>query len=171
VFSPADFKRTLSGVSRKNPRGEFKVRVILSQSGKISVKTLRLLSMTDGKIAISNLKMDSSNIYLYHKTENRKFYDSDFNKYAKKGFADVIYLNENNEVTEAHSSNIFAEIKGVFYTPPVSCGLLPGTFREYLLKKNPSLYKERVLHTVDLINADNLYLVNSVRGFRKVTLI
>ncbi|PKL92283.1 MAG: hypothetical protein CVV21_05890 [Candidatus Goldiibacteriota bacterium HGW-Goldbacteria-1] len=170
-FSAGFFRKTLADIRRKKPRGEFKVRVMLSPGGKISAKAVRLSSMAGGKTAISNLKIDSSNIYLYHKTENRKFYDSDFNKYAKKGFADVIYLNENNEVTEAHSSNIFAEIKGIFYTPPVSCGLLPGTFREYLLKKNPSLYKERVLHAVDLVNADNLYLVNSVRGFRKVTLV
>jgi len=100
-----------------------------------------------------------------------RFYDNDFKRYKRKGFADVIYTNEKGEITEAHSSNIFAEINGVFYTPPVSCGLLPGTFREYLLKKNPSLYKERVLYPKDLKNADNLYLVNSVRGFVKAALV
>lgn len=170
-FRRGDFKKALKNLRLKNPRGEFKARVLLAPDGKIRAQAARLVPLSGGKIAISPLKTDSLNIYLYHKTENRAFYDNDFKRYKRKGFADVIYTNEKGEITEAHSSNIFAEINGVFYTPPVSCGLLPGTFREYLLKKNPSLYKERVLYPKDLKNADNLYLVNSVRGFVKAALV
>lgn len=170
-FRRSGLKRALNNIRLKNPRGEFKARVLLAPDGKISAKALKLSPVSGGKIALSRHKTDSLNIYIYHKTENRALYDSDYKEYKKKGFAGVIYTNEKGEVTEAHSSNIFAEIKGIFYTPPVSCGLLPGTFREYLLKKNPSLYKERVLYPKDLINADNLYLVNSVRGFVKTALV
>jgi branched-subunit amino acid aminotransferase/4-amino-4-deoxychorismate lyase len=51
---------------------------------------------------------------------------------------------------------------GALYTPPVICGLLPGIFREDLLKKGQCV--ERILTLNDLLSADAVYCGNSVRG-------
>jgi para-aminobenzoate synthetase / 4-amino-4-deoxychorismate lyase len=53
-------------------------------------------------------------------------------------------------------------------TPPVSCGLLPGIYRSDLIRKG--LLKERVLFPEDLLNAQKIFLCNSVRGLVEVQL-
>ncbi|MDH3251947.1 MAG: aminotransferase class IV, partial [Ignavibacteria bacterium] len=53
-------------------------------------------------------------------------------------------------------------------TPPVSAGLLPGTFRQWLLDRE--IVVERVLVTRDLGRCKNLYLINSLRLWRNATL-
>jgi branched-subunit amino acid aminotransferase/4-amino-4-deoxychorismate lyase len=121
------------------------------------------------RVAVSKIAMNSKDLFLRHKTTRREVYDREYAKYMKKGFADVIFFNERGEVTEAHSSNVFIKKGGKFYTPPVTSGLLPGTYRQYLLDKGEK-YSEKVLHLKDLKKADEIYICNSVRGLRRVYL-
>jgi para-aminobenzoate synthetase/4-amino-4-deoxychorismate lyase len=53
------------------------------------------------------------------------------------------------------------QFSGKKYTPPVECGLLAGTFRQYLLDTNQ--LKERIIKKEELKKADKIYLINSVR--------
>ena len=53
-------------------------------------------------------------------------------------------------------------------TPPLSCGLLPGILREIMLESGEAV--ERVLCIDDLLDADALYIGNSVRGLMKAEL-
>ena len=78
-----------------------------------------------------------------------------------KGF-DIIYVNEKGELTEGSRSNLFFNIEGKLYTPPVRCGLLPGVLRHILIRSKK--VKEKVLKAEDLLLADNIYMGNSVRG-------
>ena len=59
-------------------------------------------------------------------------------------------------------TNIFLKKSNKLYTPALGCGLLPGVLREYLLSNN--LAHEKALYLNDLLDADNVYLGNSVRG-------
>jgi para-aminobenzoate synthetase/4-amino-4-deoxychorismate lyase len=61
-----------------------------------------------------------------------------------------------------------ALLDGKLVTPPAQCGLLPGTFREALIEGG--ILQERVLTLDDLRAADEILLINSVRGWRKVYL-
>ena len=54
-------------------------------------------------------------------------------------------------------------------TPPLACGLLPGVLREELLADGK--IREQILCTEDLSRADELWLVNSVRGWQKFVII
>jgi para-aminobenzoate synthetase/4-amino-4-deoxychorismate lyase len=72
-------------------------------------------------------------------------------------------------VTEGGSNNIVARIGGELVTPPLSCGLLPGTFREELLAS--SMIKEKVIGREELEQAEEVYLVNSVRKWRRVKIV
>jgi len=58
---------------------------------------------------------------------------------------------------------------GRWFTPPASCGLLPGVYRRYLLETRPDI-AQRVLTLDDLRSADAVYLCNAVRGLRRVTI-
>ena len=60
------------------------------------------------------------------------------------------------------SGNLIVEPGGQPFTPPVECGLLPGTGRARLLDEGK--IRERRITVEQLIGASRLYLVNSVRG-------
>ena len=88
-------------------------------------------------------------------------------KARARGLADYIFLNEKNEVTEGCISNIFLKIKNKLITPPISCGLLNGTMRSYILKSKKNV-EEKIITVEELKTAGEIYLSNSVTGLRKV---
>ena len=53
------------------------------------------------------------------------------------------------------------EMDGKLFTPPVSCGLLPGTFRAHLLETGQ--VAERVIRVEEMKDCTHVFLVNSVR--------
>ena len=148
-----------------DPAEKYRVRLLLERSGKSRIRS-DILDTPDTypvKIAVSDKRTDKNDIFLYHKTTNRAFYDQELAKYRAKGFFDVIFMNQNGEVTEGAVTNIIARKGNDYWTPPVSSGILAGVYREYLLKtQNPPL-KEKVLSMEDLKKADGLFLINSVR--------
>jgi para-aminobenzoate synthetase/4-amino-4-deoxychorismate lyase len=80
-----------------------------------------------------------------------------------------LLFNERGEVTESTIANLVYEIDGACYTPPVDCGLLPGTERARLLAQGR--VQERPLRLEELPRCTRLWLVNSVRGIWEVALI
>ncbi|MBK1994151.1 aminotransferase class IV, partial [Campylobacter novaezeelandiae] len=56
----------------------------------------------------------------------------------------------------------------IFYTPTLKSGLLNGIYRKILL--DLKMIKEKKLFKEDLINADEIYCINSVRGLKRVVL-
>ena len=53
----------------------------------------------------------------------------------RPGVDDVVLWNDGGEVTETTTANIVADFGEGKVTPPVSCGLLAGTFRAELLAR------------------------------------
>ena len=82
---------------------------------------------------------------------------------------DVILWNERGEVTEASSSNIVVQMGSDWLTPPVESGLLAGTFRRWLLSNGR--LREQTITIDQLKQADAIYLINSVRGWRQANLM
>ena len=68
-------------------------------------------------------------------------------------------------MTETTIANLVFEIGGRKVTPPVSCGLLPGAFRAELVESGQ--VEERVVTKADALAADNVFAVNSVRGWMR----
>ncbi len=167
--------RTLLSKLRKqfNPESFYKIRLLLDKGGVVDVRHQKLAGLINQAptktIIISKFRTNSKNIFLQHKTTNRRLYDEQYKKYKKLGYYDVLFCNEKGEITEGAISNIFIK-KGRFYdTPPLACGLLNGVYRQYLLRKKPN-FREKVLTLRELKNAEQVYLVNSVRGMQKVDL-
>ncbi len=147
-----------------------KVRLVLSRNGSFSVEVQPLVSSTCSAaslITFADEPVDSSNYFLYHKTSNRELYRRELEK--KPGCEDVIFVNERNEVTEGANNNIVIRKGGMLLTPPITCGLLPGTLRAHLIETGE--IAERVLTPADLEQADEIYLINSVRKWRQVRLV
>ena len=81
---------------------------------------------------------------------------------------DVLLKNEKGEITESTIANVIIEKKGQFYTPPTECGLLNGTFRQYLIATKK--IQEKVILSEDIVNSDGLFLINSVKKWQKARL-
>jgi para-aminobenzoate synthetase/4-amino-4-deoxychorismate lyase len=117
------------------------------------------------RLALSGHRVDSSQLLLYHKTTARDLYNSTYALARAQGYDEVIFLNERGEVTEGAISNLFIRKGAKFFTPPIHCGLLHGIFRSYFLATRLFVV-EKVLTLQDVLNADMVYVANSVRGIR-----
>ncbi len=139
------------------------IRIELEKTGntKIELKEYPEHKSEIWQVKVSKKTICSNNRMLYHKTTDRRVYDDIRKEYSD--FDDVICINENGEVTESSIANIVIMIDHNLYTPPVKCGLLNGTYRQYLLDNNE--IAEMIITVDTLHNADKVYLINSVRGW------
>ncbi|HRS06234.1 MAG TPA: aminodeoxychorismate synthase component I [Candidatus Ratteibacteria bacterium] len=156
--------------SNFDPDNIYKIRLLLFQNGSISISFQKIdfLNLEKQKTSISNRKIDPENLFLYHKTTVRDIYEHTYKKAIENGYFDIIFENKFGEITEGCITNIFVEKNGILYTPPISCGLLPGILREYLIKKNVA--KEKIITKNEIFSADKIYLGNSVRGLIQVSI-
>ena len=81
---------------------------------------------------------------------------------------DVLLHNEHGELSEFTIGNLVVEMDGKFYTPPISCGLLAGTFRAHLLETGQ--VEERVIRVDEIRKCGKIFFVNSVRKWQRVDL-
>jgi para-aminobenzoate synthetase/4-amino-4-deoxychorismate lyase len=114
------------------------------------------------RLAISNQKIHSQNIFNYHKTSLRKLQDDKYRDAIQNGYDEVVFTNENNYITECCVHNVVIKVENKWYTPDLKCGLLPGTLRRYLLNKK--FLVEKLLTLDDLHQAEKIYVINSLRG-------
>jgi para-aminobenzoate synthetase/4-amino-4-deoxychorismate lyase len=147
-----------------------RVRITLAKDGATEVSYSRANLERFNRVRISNRSVSTKDRFLYHKTTNRQVYDQELIAARRDKCDDVLFLNENGELTEGTIHNIFLVKNGVWRTPAVSCGLLPGTYRAKVLRKRRNA-REAVLTFEDLKHADAIYICNSVRGIFPVDLI
>ncbi|MDA3834088.1 MAG: aminodeoxychorismate synthase component I [Spirochaetales bacterium] len=149
------------------PHAAHKVRLTVAKEGAITCKPEVLehsIAAHIQHVCLAKSPVDSSNLFLYHKTTSRCVYDQALA--ACPGHDDVILWNEKGEVTESCIANIVVKLDGELYTPPVRCGLLAGTFRASLIKQNK--VGEKIIRLKDIARASNVYLINSVRKYQEV---
>jgi branched-chain amino acid aminotransferase len=89
----------------------------------------------------------------------------------EQGFDEAILLNERGEVAECTSANIFIAAGDQIWTPPLTCGCLPGVTRSLLLEqiRVPGLeVSEKVLLINDLESADGIFITSTTRDLMPV---
>ena len=147
--------------------GISKVRLQLEEDGTILLETV-LLGETAGSapVALAEIRISSADPFLRHKTTLRTLYDRE--RSAHPDCYDVIFRNERDEVTEGSYNSVVILTRGELLTPALSCGLLPGVLRQELIDAGG--VREAVLTVHDLVTADRLWLINSVRGWRECVL-
>ena len=119
------------------------------------------------RVCLAEIAVDSHDVWLYHKTSRRKMYEEALAA-CPDGY-DVILWNEHGEITEASSSNVIVELDGRLITPPVTAGLLAGTYRRYLLEQGR--IQEGTVTIADLKRSSQLFLINSVRKWREAVFV
>jgi para-aminobenzoate synthetase/4-amino-4-deoxychorismate lyase len=155
-FSSAEFENQIDGLA-KHFTSPQRVRVLSNKLGQIKIETRDFQTQEKiFKVRLAEKPVDSKNVFLFHKTTQRDMYSP-----VPAGFDDLLLWNENDELTEFTIGNLVVELDGEFFTPPISCGVLAGTFRSHLLETGK--IRERVIRKDELGNYSKLFLVNSVR--------
>ncbi|MDC8831225.1 aminotransferase class IV [Alteromonas gilva] len=95
-----------------------------------------------------------------------------FQQGAQEGNAETILFNQQGEITEASSSNVFIIKQGKAFTPPLDNQLLPGITRQLVLKclslANIEVAEEAI--TVDeLMAADEVWITSSGKEILPIT--
>lgn len=87
-----------------------------------------------------------------------------------KALGECILLNEHNHLVEGISSNLFLVKGNIVSTPPLKDGPVAGIMRKQILKiadkYGLKVNYERSLKESDLLEADEVFLTNSVTGIR-----
>ena len=161
-------KKIFNELNKLDMEKIYRIKITLSKTGSVNIQTEEFIqSTTRVKIILSESRINGRNKFQYFKTSNRKLYDSEYKHYKSKGYFDVIYLNENDDIAEGSITNIFVKKGDVITTPSLQCGILPGIYRKYYLRTHPEI-KEKRISLDELITADEIILTNSLRGAVKV---
>jgi para-aminobenzoate synthetase/4-amino-4-deoxychorismate lyase len=153
----ADFAQTL-------PPAPHKVRLLVERHGGIDCEAAPLTAgaLTPVRLQLAPGPVQSNDIHLYHKTTQRTTYAAA--RAARPDADDVVLWNERGEITETCTANIGVRLDGEWFTPPVASGLLAGTYRAELLEAG--VLRERVIPCHWLSQAEQIAVINSVRGWR-----
>jgi para-aminobenzoate synthetase / 4-amino-4-deoxychorismate lyase len=158
----AALKRAVADVS-----GPSVVRLTLAREGALSTDVRDLPPADDAvRVALDDEPVDPSDVWLFHKTTRRAPYER--RRERRPDVDDVLLVNDRGEVTESTIANLGVRLQGVWVTPPIDAGLLPGTYRTVLLREGRLI--ERSVSVDELRDAGELALVSSVRGWRPAVL-
>ena len=139
------------------------VRLTLASDGRVGVTTRALESLSSPvRVVLTDATVDRSDPFLYHKTDRRVHYDEALKRARAEGYSEGIFRNDAGRLTEGCMTNLFIERDGIWTTPPVEEGLLPGVWREDYCRRMGAL--QRPITAEDLARADRVVIGNSVRG-------
>jgi len=145
-----------------------KVRLLLASRGSFSATAEPMGESSEPvTLRLAAAPVDADDPFLYHKTTNRAAYESA--RASAGDVDDVVLWNARGEVTETAIANIAVMVEGEWVTPPVTCGLLAGTYRDELLAAGR--ISERVVTVGELRAASRIAVMNSVRGWREAALL
>ncbi len=161
----AEVRKTLLSAVPASATLALRARLVVDRSGNCNV-VLRDMPPNKSEpvtLAIAATPVRRGNPFLYHKTTHRSLYETATAAYPECD--DVVLWNEEGEVTESTIANIVIESDGRLITPPLQCGLLPGVFRQVLLREGK--IEEVCIKLDDLRAAQRIWVINSVRKWRE----
>jgi para-aminobenzoate synthetase/4-amino-4-deoxychorismate lyase len=155
---------TVAGMSE-----QLRVRVTAARSGEVHIEAAPLDARHPGPVrfVLAPLPLAPDDALLFHKTTAREQYRGPRRLHPDAD--DVLLVNDRGELTEFTVANVALLLDGVWCTPPLESGLLPGTYRAELVEQGA--ITERVLTVADLEAAEEVAWFNSLRGRRRAQLI
>jgi para-aminobenzoate synthetase / 4-amino-4-deoxychorismate lyase len=164
-YRPADVRDALARAVADRG-GSLRVRLLVALDGGVRTEAAPLEPAAEPvRLVLAEAPIDPGDPFLYHKTTNRSAYA----RVGRPGGDDTVLWNPDGEATETTMANLVAEIGGRRVTPPVRCGLLAGTFRAELLARGD--IAEAVIPVARVRAAAGLWVINSVRGWRRAALV
>ncbi len=168
TLDEATARSRLEALARTLPPIPHKVRLLAQRAGDLHITAAPLPADAARPVtlALAPAPVSSADLFLFHKTTHRQVYDAA--RAARPEADDVVLWNERGEITETCLANLALKLEGIWWTPPVEAGLLPGTYRAELLATGR--LRERFLTLDDLQRAEALAVLNSVRLWRAAAL-
>jgi branched-chain amino acid aminotransferase len=123
-------------------------------------------------LASSSVRRDPENPLIALKTTSRADYVYARIEARDAGADDALFLTRDGYLSEATSANLFLVRRGELATPSLSCAILPGTTRSWLLRWGAGVGLAPIegwLTSRDLHEADEAFLSSSVAGVLPVT--
>jgi para-aminobenzoate synthetase/4-amino-4-deoxychorismate lyase len=170
AFDPAEVCRRLDDLAAGFHSAAHRVRLCVGRQGRIALEAAPLPAQPSSapwRLRLAQRPIDCRNVFLYHKTTCRSIYEAACSTHDDCD--DIVLWNERGEATETTIANLVVRKEGRLATPPVRCGLLPGTFRAHLLETGE--IAEEVVTLDDLRQTSELFAVNSVRKWLPAVLV
>jgi para-aminobenzoate synthetase/4-amino-4-deoxychorismate lyase len=120
------------------------------------------------RVLLADEATDSSDLFLRHKSTIRERYDAAWKAADAQGAFDKLFFNEHGELTEGGRSNVFILKDGLWITPPLSSGMLPGVMRAVIIDAWGA--QERIVTRDMLFAAEEVVVCNSLRGAMRASL-
>jgi len=164
----ADIEQALLTMAQPYQGQAQRLRLLLHENGQFELSCQPLTVLEDVPVVVlAATRLQIPDIWLQHKTTHRPLYDrASLWLQAHPEYFDCLFLNQHGQLCEGSRSNIYLQLDGYWYTPPLSCGVLPGIMRETLLESGQA--HERILELNDLVNAQGVRVSNAVRGWLEV---
>ena len=122
-----------------------------------------------GRVFLAEKRIYSRDPFRRHKTSRRGLYDCLFSQARRQGYLDALILNEKDELVESATANVLLyDRNGRWLTPDTVCGPLKGTFLRFLERRFRDRIQPVKMKLQDLSVAKNVFLINSVRGLRRI---
>ena len=126
------------------------------------------------RIKVVKTIRNETSILCAHKTGNYAENYLALKSAESRNYADALFLNSQRNIAETAKCNLFFVKNDVLYTPDLSCGILPGVIREFVIQQAKALgitVKEGKYTLENLSEADEVFVTNSVIGIRRVSVI
>jgi para-aminobenzoate synthetase/4-amino-4-deoxychorismate lyase len=171
-FDEADLQAQIDAVvATLGEEGVHRVRLALSHDGTVAMTHAVLAPLPGDPVKVLLAAASdpacttrANDLFLRHKTTVRARYDAAWKGAEAKGAFDVLCFNERGELTEGGRSNVFVKRDGIWMTPPLSCGVLPGVMRGVMLDDPKWSAVEAVLTRDDVLSAQAIVVCNALRG-------
>ncbi len=174
----AQVEQVLAERARQHAEGRWRVRLLIDRHGTVRAEVhawtgpLGSAQLPDPadlaglQVRVAGTAFEEDPDFVRHKTSWRPAYQ----RFAPEDpqIFDTLLWNPAGELTEFTRGNLALWLDGQWYTPPLSCGLLPGVRRQQLVQSGA--LAERVLTHADLKRAGGMAFVNGLRGCLGVTL-
>ena len=118
------------------------------------------------KLTVSKVRRNSTSRLCYIKSTCYIENIIEKEEAKKKGFDDVIFLNENGYITETSCANIFIVKNNELFTPRITDGLLDGIIRRKIIENFK--VEEKSITFEELNKSDEMIITNSLMGAMSV---
>ncbi|MGA0612011.1 chorismate-binding protein [Caldimonas sp. KR1-144] len=146
--------------------GEWRLRLELAHDGALATTRAALDALAAGPVSLllAPLPCDAHAVLAPYKTTLRAHLDAGVRTAQAQGAFDTLFHTVDGRLLEGGRSNVFVQLDGRWFTPPVADGVLPGVMRGVLLDDPVWGARERSLTLADLALAKAIVVTNALRG-------
>ena len=148
------------------PAQAYRLKLSLAWPGQARIEFAALppLELAPVPVLLAQRKSPPQALFLHHKTTLRAEYDHGWRNAEQQGGFDTLFFNDAGLLCEGGRSNVFVQLDGHWFTPPLTRGVLPGIMRARLLRDPLFAACERDITLAQLRQAQSVLLCNSLRG-------